>query len=173
MECPSLSIAISSQPCATLVPPARMPAWPWPFWSRQVDTLRWLGLNDVRSTGVHIWCRVFGEWPRYRRLSKKLFGVGGFRCGHCWWKLLVCFKTFIYCEQLCNNAVNYPSTPLTITKRPSENANFFQFYIHFLKWIWLLTMCCHERWIAVVITIVVLPMIPRVTKLLEKTIKIF
>jgi hypothetical protein len=22
--------------------------------------------------------------------------------------LLVCFKTFIYCEQLCNNAVNYP-----------------------------------------------------------------
>jgi hypothetical protein len=34
-------------------------------------------------------------------------------CGHCWWKLLVCFfKTFIYCKQLCNYAVNYPSTPL-------------------------------------------------------------
>jgi hypothetical protein len=26
-------------------------------------------------------------------------------CGHCWWKF--------YCEQLCSNAVNYPSTPLT------------------------------------------------------------
>jgi hypothetical protein len=33
-------------------------------------------------------------------------------CGQCWWKLLVCFKTFINCEQLCNNAVNYPSTAL-------------------------------------------------------------
>jgi hypothetical protein len=35
---------------------------------------------------------------------------------HFMWALLmevdgVCFKTFIYCEQLCNNAVNYPSTP--------------------------------------------------------------
>jgi hypothetical protein len=29
-------------------------------------------------------------------------------------ELLVCFKTFIYSEQLCNNAVNYPSTPLSI-----------------------------------------------------------
>jgi hypothetical protein len=28
-------------------------------------------------------------------------------------KLLVCCKTLIYCGQLCNNAVNYPSTPLT------------------------------------------------------------
>jgi hypothetical protein len=32
---------------------------------------------------------------------------------HFMWALLmevVCFKIFIYCEQLCNNAVNYPST---------------------------------------------------------------
>jgi hypothetical protein len=33
--------------------------------------------------------------------------VAGFECS-----LVV--KTFIYCEQLCNNAVNYPSTPLNI-----------------------------------------------------------
>jgi hypothetical protein len=26
----------------------------------------------------------------------------------------VCFKTLIYCGQLCDNAVNYPSTPLKI-----------------------------------------------------------
>jgi hypothetical protein len=49
-------------------------------------------------------------------LSKKLFreccwfSNFSILCGHCWWKLLVCFKTFIYCEQHCNNAVNYPST---------------------------------------------------------------
>jgi hypothetical protein len=30
----------------------------------------------------------------------------------CWWKLLVRCKTLIYCGQLCNNAVNYPNTPL-------------------------------------------------------------
>jgi hypothetical protein len=98
--------------------PLRMPVWPWPFRSRQVDTLRWLGRNDVWSTGVHIWRRVVGEWPRSRRLSKKLFReccwFSNFSifCGHCWWKLLVCSKTFINCEQLCNNAVNYPSIPL-------------------------------------------------------------
>jgi hypothetical protein len=40
---------------------------------------------------------------------------------HFMWALLmevviVCPKTFIYCEQLCNNAVNYPSTrPLNDT----------------------------------------------------------
>jgi hypothetical protein len=27
--------------------------------------------------------------------------------------LLVCFKTLIYFGQLCNNALNYPNTPLT------------------------------------------------------------
>jgi hypothetical protein len=33
---------------------------------------------------------------------------------HFMWALLmevVCFKTFIYYEQLCNNAVDHPSTP--------------------------------------------------------------
>jgi hypothetical protein len=35
---------------------------------------------------------------------------------HFMWALLMevvsmFFKTFIYCEQLCNNVVNYPSTP--------------------------------------------------------------
>jgi hypothetical protein len=25
---------------------------------------------------------------------------------------VVCFKTLIYCRQLCNNALNYPNTPL-------------------------------------------------------------
>jgi hypothetical protein len=48
--------------------------------------------------------KLFREWWRFSNFS--------ILCGHCWCKLLVCFKTFIYCEQLCNNAVNYPSTPL-------------------------------------------------------------
>jgi hypothetical protein len=36
-----------------------------------------------------------------------------FELFHFMWALMMevaCFKTFIYCEQLCNNAVNYPST---------------------------------------------------------------
>jgi hypothetical protein len=115
-----MPIALHSNALVPRANPLRMPAWPWPFWSRQVDALRWLVRNDVCSTGVHIWRRVFGEWPRCRRLSKKFFREWecwwfsnfSILCGHCWWKLLVCFKTFIYCEQLCNNAVTYPSTPL-------------------------------------------------------------
>jgi hypothetical protein len=40
---------------------------------------------------------------------------------HFMWALLmkvVCFKTLIYCGQLCNNALNYPNTPLI--NRPSK-----------------------------------------------------
>jgi hypothetical protein len=68
--------------------------------------------NDVRSTGVHIWRQVLENGRAAEDCRRKCFGsVGGFSnfsilCGHYWWKLLVCFKTFIYCEQLCNNAVN-------------------------------------------------------------------
>jgi hypothetical protein len=46
---------------------------------------------------------------RMTALPKKLFWENfSILCEHCWWKLLVCFKTFIYCKQLCNNVVNYP-----------------------------------------------------------------
>jgi hypothetical protein len=34
-------------------------------------------------------------------------------CVFCRWKSLVCFKTLIYCGQLCNNAVNLPKYPFT------------------------------------------------------------
>jgi hypothetical protein len=67
-----------------------------------------------------IWRRVFEEWLRYRRLSKKLFrecwwfSNFSILCRRCSWKLLVCHKTLIYCGELCDNAVNYPSTPLNI-----------------------------------------------------------
>jgi hypothetical protein len=107
-------------PRTTLLPrvnPLRMPAWPWLFWRRQVDTLRWLGRNDVGHWRSYLTPSVWRMTSLPRRLTKKLFReflwFSNFSiiCGHCWWKLLVYFKTFIYCEQLCNNAVNYPSTP--------------------------------------------------------------
>jgi hypothetical protein len=40
-----------------------------------------------------------------------------FEVSCCMWVLLVCFKTLIHCGQLCNNAVNYPSTPLSLNYR--------------------------------------------------------
>jgi hypothetical protein len=113
---------------ATLVAranPLRMPAWPWPFWSRQVHawTLRWLARNDIRSTGVPIWRRVFGEWSRCRRLSKKLFRESWWFSNFPFYVGIVdgsCLNTFICCEQLSNNAVNYLSTPLILAQSTCE-----------------------------------------------------
>jgi hypothetical protein len=42
-----------------------------------------------------------------------VFGELGALPKICEEKLLVRCKTLIYCGQLCNNAVNYPSTPLS------------------------------------------------------------
>jgi hypothetical protein len=46
-------------------------------------------------------------------LNCKWFSNFSVLCEFCCWKLLVRCKTLIYCGQLCNNAVNYPSTPLS------------------------------------------------------------
>jgi hypothetical protein len=55
------------------------------------------------------------NWARFRRFARKMrFSNFSVLCGCCWWKLLVRCKTLIYCGQLCNNAVNYPSNPLTV-----------------------------------------------------------
>jgi hypothetical protein len=81
-------------------------------------TLRWLCHNDVRPTKLHKWHRVFGELGALPKIREEYLGTAnGFRIfpfyvsvvdGSC----LVRCKTLIYCRQLCNNAVNYPSTPL-------------------------------------------------------------
>jgi hypothetical protein len=84
-------------------------------------TLRWLCRNDVRPTKLHKWhrdIRVFGELAHFQSFTRKLFrncewfSNFSILCECCWWKLSVRCKTLIYCRQLCNNAFNYPSTPL-------------------------------------------------------------
>jgi hypothetical protein len=51
---------------------------------------------------------------------KQWFSNLSISCGCCWWKLLVCVSTLIYCGQLCHNAVNYPSTPLSVAVSPTR-----------------------------------------------------
>jgi hypothetical protein len=61
-------------------------------------------------------------------------------CGHCWCKLLVCFKTLIYCGQLCNNALNYPNTPLSEKKTISWRnfSELLSLCVFHLTWLLLL-----------------------------------
>jgi hypothetical protein len=63
----------------------RGPAWPWSYWSRQVDILRWLGRNDVRSTGVYLTRSVWRMAALPRILEEIVSGV------------LVVFEFFILC----------------------------------------------------------------------------
>jgi hypothetical protein len=85
-----------------------------------ICTLRWLCHKDVRATELQKWHRVFGELGARPKIRKEIVSelqmVFEFfsLCECCWWKLLVGCKTLIYCGQLCNNAVNYPSTPTII-----------------------------------------------------------
>jgi hypothetical protein len=85
-----------------------------------ICTLRWLCHNDVLGP---LNCindtECLENWARFRRFAMKLFRnckwISNFSvlCECYWWKLLVRCKTLIYGGQLCNNAVNYPSTPLS------------------------------------------------------------
>jgi hypothetical protein len=93
-------------------------------------TLRWLCHNDVRPTQSNKWHRVFGEFgalPKIRKENVKMlirnckwFSNFSVLCECCWWKLLVRCKTLIYCGQLCNNAVNYPSTSTPLKETSQE-----------------------------------------------------
>jgi hypothetical protein len=104
--------------CVALVArEAYVPGVPWnlPAWKRRRSSLRWLCHNDVTPTKLHKWHRVFGELGALPKIREEIVSelqlVFEFFRFMGLWALLVRCKTLIYCGQLCNNAVNYPSTP--------------------------------------------------------------
>jgi hypothetical protein len=98
--------------------------WNLPAWKRWRSSRHCALSNDcVTLTQGRLNCindtKCLENWARFRRFARKLFRnckwFSNFSvlCECCWWKFLVRCKTLIYCGKLCNNAVNYPSTPLT------------------------------------------------------------
>jgi hypothetical protein len=76
---------------------------------------QWLGVTEFHKWRPTVW--RMGALPKMDEEivsgSVRSFRICPFLCGCLWWKLLIVyFKILIYCGQLCNNAVDYPRTPL-------------------------------------------------------------
>jgi hypothetical protein len=112
----------------------------------RADTMHSPMTVSQRPTQSNKWHRVFGELgalPKIREenVSELQMVFEFFRwfsnfsvlCECCWWKLLVRCKTLIYCGQLCNNAVNYPSIayPFNVRGRGSLTKHYVQFEFTF------------------------------------------